>query len=142
DDLVRGAIDRRPGYGHRSRAPSAVAERNPIGVAFDQLNVVDRQPETVRRDLAEGDFMALPVRMTAGKNRDLAIAMHPHHRAFPAAMQAATLGEVAARTRPRLVDEGSEADAHQGASLAQFLLLAPKCGVIRKTQELIKQGGR
>ena len=47
DDLVRGAIDRRPRHGRGSRAPGAVAERNPIGVAFDQMNVVDRQPETV-----------------------------------------------------------------------------------------------
>src|SRR5260370_37468679 len=80
--------------------------------------------------------------MTAGKNRDLAVAMHPSPRAFPPAVQAAALGQVSAWARSRLVDERSEADAHQGASPAQFLLLPPKCGVLRNTEEPIKQGGR
>ena len=100
------------------------------------------EAEPVGGDLAEGDVVALAVRMAAGEHRDLAVAVHAHHRAFPAAVQAAALGEVAARPGAGLVDEAGEADAHQHAPLAQLRLLAPQRRVIRKRQQLVEQRRR
>src|SRR5262245_40154076 len=112
-DLAGGVVDCRSRDRSRACAPGAVTERDLIGIAFEQANIIDRQPQAVSRDLAEGDVVPLPVRVTARKHGDLAVAVHAHDGTFPAAMQAAALGEVAARPGARLVDEGSEPDAHQ-----------------------------
>src|SRR5262245_45192740 len=112
-DLAGGVVDCRSRHRSRARTPGAVTERELIGIAFEQANIIDRQSQAVGRDLAEGDVVPLPVRVTAGEHGDLAVAVHAHEGAFPAAMQAAALGEVLARPGARLVDESGEPDTSQ-----------------------------
>src|SRR5262245_3022097 len=112
-DLAGTVVDRGARDRGRARAPGAVAERDLVGIALKKANVLDRQPQAVGRDLAEGDLVPLPVRVTAREHGDLAVAVHAHDGAFPAAVQAAALGEVLARPGAGFVDEGGEPDAHQ-----------------------------
>src|SRR5215831_18410290 len=89
----------------RARTPGAVAEREEVGVALDEADVLDRDSEAIGRDLAERDLVPLAVRMAAGEHGHLAVAVHAHDGALPAAMQAATLGKIGARPGAGLVDE-------------------------------------
>ncbi len=140
--LVGRAADRRAGDGGGARAPGSVAERDLVGVAFDDADVLDRQPEPVGRDLREGDVVALAVRVAASKHRRLAVAVHPDDRALPAAVQTAALGEVAARAGSGLVDEAGEAYSHQHALRAQRGLLAPERAIVGEPEQLLEQRGR
>ena len=106
DDLVAGAIDRGSRDRGRARAPGAVAERDAIGVAFDEIDILDRQAQAIGGDLAERDLVPLPMGMAAGEDGHLAVAVDAHDGALPAAMQAATFGEIAARPGTGLVNEG------------------------------------
>src|SRR5581483_8074169 len=86
DDLVAGAPDGGAGDRSGTRAPGAVAERNAIGVALDHGDVVDGEAEPVGGDLCKGDVVALAVRVRAGQHGDLAVAVHAHDGALPAAV--------------------------------------------------------
>src|SRR5262249_40447707 len=107
-----------------------------------ETDVIDRQAEAVGRDLAERGVVALAVRMASSKDRRLAVAVHPHQRALPAAVQAAALGKVRARSGSGLVDEGSKPDAHENSAPAQRGLLAPQRVVAGERDQLVQQGGR
>src|SRR5256885_14098141 len=86
--------------------------------------------------------MALAVRMTAGEHSDFAVGMHSHAGTFPAAVQATTLGEIAAWPRAGLVDEGGKPDPHQYAAAAELTLLAPQPRIVGERQQTIEQRRR
>src|SRR5262249_5001508 len=92
--------------------------------------------------LAERDLVPLPVRMTAGKHGHLAVAVHPHDGALPAAVQAAALGKIGARPGAGLVDESRETYSHQNAGRAQLRLLAPERAIVRDLEEPVEQRRR
>src|SRR5262245_28855925 len=77
--------------------------------------------------------------MTAGEHGHLAVAVHTHDGALPAAVQAAALGEIGARSGARLVDERRETYSHQNALRAQARLLAPQRAIVRDLDEAVEQ---
>ena len=72
----------------------------------------------------------------------LAITVHAHHGAFPAAVQGAPLREIGARPGAGLVDEGSEPDSHQNSVRAQACLFASERGIVGQRQQPLQQRRR
>src|SRR5262249_56734649 len=97
EDLVAGAINRRSRHRRRARPPRPVAEGDLIRIALDEADIVDREGEPIGRDLTEWDLVPCPVRMAPRDHGHLAVAVHTHEGAFPTAVQAAALREIAAR---------------------------------------------
>src|SRR5262249_27395197 len=110
---------KRSRHRRRARPPGPVAEGDLIRIALEQADVVNREAEAIGRDLTECDLVPLPVRMRPRNHGHLAITVHAHDGAFPAAVQAAPLREIAARPGAGLVDEGGKPDSHQTAFRAQ-----------------------
>ena len=109
----------------RARPPGPVAEGDLIRIALDEADIVDREAEAIGRDLTECDLVPLPVRMRPRNHGHLAVTVHAHEGAFPAAVQGAPLREIAARPGAGLVDEGGKPDSHQNSVRAQPRLFAP-----------------
>src|SRR5262249_53912095 len=113
-----------------------------IGVAFDEADVLDWDSQAIGRDLAKRDLVPLSVRMTAGEHGHLAVAVHAHDGALPAAVQAAAPGEIGARPGARLVDERGKPDPHEDSLFPQLRLLAPQLAVVRDLEEAVEQRRR
>ncbi len=113
-----------------------------IRIALEQADIVDREAEAIARDLTECDLVPLPVRMRSRDHGHLAVAVHAHEGAFPAAVQAAPLREIAARPGAGLVDEGSKPESHQNAVRAQPRLFASQRGIVGQRQEPLQQRRR
>src|ERR1700730_1156967 len=123
EDRFAGTIDGSTADGCGSRAPGAVAVRHPVRVALNDRDVLYGQAETVSCNLRKGDAVPLAMRMAAAQHRDLAVGMDTDGRRFKPAMQAASRRKLPAWTGSGLVQESSDADAHQLALLAQLGLL-------------------
>ena len=69
DDLVDRLVDRRAADRRRARAVGAHAERDAVGVAVDDLDVLDRDAEPLDDELREGRLVPLAVAVRAGEHR-------------------------------------------------------------------------
>ena len=96
DYAVGCLVDRNAADRQRARAPGAVAEGDRVRVSLHEGNVLQRQPEAIRGDLAERGVMPLAVRMAAGVDHHLAVGVHTHQRALEAAVEPAARGEIGA----------------------------------------------
>ena len=56
DDAVATAVDCSPRNRQRAGSPGAAAERNPVGVALDEMDMVNRQAQAISGNLAERDL--------------------------------------------------------------------------------------
>src|SRR6516162_9028791 len=115
EDLVAGAVNCRSRHRYRARPPGAVAEGDLIRIALEEADIVDREAQAIGRDLTECDLVPLPVRMRPRNHGHLAVTMHAHEGAFPAAVQGAPLREIGARPGAGLVDKGGKPDSHQNS---------------------------
>ena len=83
---------RRAADHQRARAIGAHAELHLVGVAKDDIDVLERHAEFLANDLREGGLVALAVTVRANEHGHLAGRMHAHGRAF---VEAAARAEAA-----------------------------------------------
>ena len=101
DDLVGGAVERRAADRNRARAEGAGAVRDGIGVALDDLDLLDRDAQLRRQDLREGRGVALAV---------IVGAEHGAHGAVGLDADRGRLVEADARAAPPAKREGATPD--------------------------------
>src|SRR5207253_4798008 len=120
----------------RSRAAtkSADAVLNDSSVAMDDGDVIQIHTEFIRGDLREGSFLALPVRRRAGHDRDFTGWLDAHSRALP------TAGGHRLRWAKRAnLNVTGDADAHQTAVGARFLLFGAQLLIAGKVESFVER---
>ena len=99
-----------------------------LGVAVEDLDVLERHAEAVGDDLAERRLVALAVRARAGDHLDLAGRQHPDGRVLPAAGAVVQRAQHPRRREAAHLGEGRDADAELDpvTALTPLLLLGPQ----------------
>ena len=111
DDFVARLVERGAADHQRARAVSAHAELHLVGVAEDDVDVLERHAEPLGDDLSEGRLVSLAVIVRADQHRDLAGRMNANRRALvKAAARAEAPGE-AGRREAAGFDIGGHAEA-------------------------------
>jgi hypothetical protein len=111
------------------------------GIAFDNLNIVDRHAEAVGRNRREGRFVALAVGMASDQERHLAVAVHARGCGLVAARDPAALWEGAAGAGSGLVQKGRHANPEIDTLLVELRLLATELLIARQRRELVESAG-
>ena len=77
-ELARRALDADAAGRNRGRAAGAEPGRDLVGVALVDVDALRRQAELLGDDLRIGGLVALPARLRADQDRDVAIGIEPH----------------------------------------------------------------
>jgi hypothetical protein len=121
DDLL-GSLDHgRAADGERPRAVAVEALRRRLGVAVEDLDVLERNTELIGHDLAERGLMPLPVRAGADDDLDLAGCQHAHRRVLPTTGAEVQRPQHAGGSQPAHLGEGRDAQAE----LYRILAITP-----------------
>ena len=125
DDLVDGLDQRLAADDEGARAVGVQALGRDLGVAVQDLDVLEGDAQPVGDDLAEGRLVALPVRGGAGDDLDRAGGEHPDAGVLPAAGAVVELAQHPRRCEPAHLGEGRDPDAELDpvTGLAALLLL-------------------
>src|SRR4051812_8147902 len=100
-----------------------MAERHLVGVAFDDIDIVNRDAEMIGRDLSVSDLVTLPMAMRAHKQRDLCATVDPDRCGFIAAVELIRRAEKPAGPEAGPVQKRGRANSHQHTLFTQPLLL-------------------
>ena len=144
DHLLRRVDDGDAADDQRPRAVGVEALRRDLGVAVQDLDVLERHAELVGDDLAERRLVPLPVRGGAGDDLDLAGGQHPDRRGLPAARAVGQRAQQPRRGDPAHLGERRDADAEldRVAARAPLLLLAAQARVVERGHGLLRWPAR
>src|SRR5437899_9669005 len=76
-ELMRGALDADAAGGNRGRAAGAQPGRDLIAVRLVNVHALGKEPELLGDDLRIGGVMALPGRLAADQDGDVAVGVEP-----------------------------------------------------------------
>ena len=141
DHLVDGAGDRRHADGAGTRAVGAHAELDLVGIAVDDIDLVDIDTKTLRDQLGEGGLVALAMAVRAGQHLDRAGRIDAHFRRFPQADAGAERADRLRGSDAAGLNIAREADAAQLALLGALALALVEAFVVSHFQRLVERGG-
>src|SRR5688572_6013487 len=81
-DLFDGTVESRSGERRRARAASALAKEHFVGIALNVLGLIGMDAQSITDELLEHSLVALPLRDTAGEQRERARSIETHLGAF------------------------------------------------------------
>ena len=140
DDLVGGVDDRLAADRERARAVGAHAHRRLVGVAVDDLDVLERHAELVDDELRKGRLVPLAVAVGAGHHLADAGMGEADLGALPKTDASAERADHGRRRDAAGLDVAGEADAAELALGLRSGTATGKVGVVRKLQRLVEMG--